>query len=157
MIQDVLQEFYSWLDSVSTLTFFLATGAVMWVIKLVAGFAKKSIPSVKSGIAFFEALAKLPQFMTDTSESLKEVRHEVLPNSGGSLRDKADMIDLQLEKIIIDQEQLQRHDANDLARLKRIEDELNIRRSAETRVRGQRVASGSIDLNPPFPSQNTEE
>ena len=83
------------------------------LIALLWKWAKRAIPSIKKGIAFLDALGSLPVFMDDTrsfiteavadrveqKELLLEVRHEVLPNSGGSLRDDVETLALQLNKI----------------------------------------------------------
>lgn len=88
---------------------------------------KTFFPRVRQFIAFIDALARLPQFMAETikmlsehGEAILEVRHEVLPNSGGSLRDESVTNGLRIEK-------MEAKMSRDFERLGHIERELQYR------------------------------
>ncbi|RLP74343.1 hypothetical protein D9V32_13425 [Mycetocola tolaasinivorans] len=71
----------------------------LWAVAVAAALTglRKVWPSVKAFGVFVSALSELPQFMADTrahaattTATLAAVKHEVLPNHGGSLRDVVD-------------------------------------------------------------------
>lgn len=64
-------------------------------------------PALKTAIALIEALGGLPTFMAETkttldtqSDTLAVLEHEVLPNSGGSLRDAVDKHGETLDSVV---------------------------------------------------------
>ncbi|MCS4275345.1 hypothetical protein M2390_000506 [Mycetocola sp. BIGb0189] len=79
---------------------------VLWVVAVAATLAglRKVWPSLKALGVFLNALSELPRFMAETrahtasaeahaaatTASLAAVKHEVLPNHGGSMRDAVD-------------------------------------------------------------------
>lgn len=102
----LLEPFVSWLSSFSALTFVLTLLAIVTLTTLLWRTAKKALPGVKATISFLEALAQLPTFMVaietrlpKIESALHEVRHEVLPNRGGSMRDDLTMVGLRVKKI----------------------------------------------------------
>jgi len=116
-----------WLNGQTGLELILTIAGIMAIIGLAWKFAKAAFPRVKMTIAFLDALGALPQFMADTraqQESqdtlLQEIRHEVLPNNGGSLRDEVSTLSLRTEKV-------EAKLTKDHQRFSAIEDELRIR------------------------------
>ena len=102
----LLEPIISWLSSFSALTFVLTLLAIAALTTLLWRTAKKALPGVKATIAFMEALSQLPSFMATIEtrlpkieSALQEVRHEVLPNNGGSMRDDLTMVGLRVKKI----------------------------------------------------------
>lgn len=84
---------YDGLEIAVTLVFW---GAVIWGFFT---FLKKTWPGFLTLIEFIKALGRLPEFMRQTDENLAIVKHEVLPNNGGSLRDEVTTQGLRLEKV----------------------------------------------------------
>lgn len=116
-----------WLEEVNLLSFLLWVTAgvtlLVWTIRTV----KNSIPALKNLIELSESLEKLPGWMDTVDERLdkfqpvlEQVRHEVLPNDGGSMRDDLQTVSLQVE-------QLQAHQDNDYERLGALENTLTRR------------------------------
>lgn len=88
-----------WLESQSALNFILWLAAVVAAVRLTWATFRKLRPAVKAIIKLSESLDKLPEWMDSTDEKLAEIRHEVLPNNGGSLRDDVVTISLQMEQM----------------------------------------------------------
>lgn len=114
------QEIREWLESFSFLTFLIWVGAVWLTLRLIVRGVKAAFPKLKALIELSDALADLPEFIERTDETIETlsrdmqtVKHEVLPNNGGSMRDDLLTVSLQVEKI----EALQ---AKDFARLQAI-------------------------------------
>lgn len=123
-----------WLESVNGLEIVLTVIATIVLLRMVWRWIKHAWPGLKRFIAFFDALARLPPFMSETTAAMTdtraamdrlhsmvvEVRHEVLPNDGKSMRD--DMVTMSLR-----QESMAAKQANDYERFAAIEEELKIR------------------------------
>lgn len=116
-----------WLAAQDGLTLVLTVLGVMAIMAGLWKFAKNAFPGVKKLIGFIDALMRLPDFMAsidsrmDTQEKLtREVKHEVLPNEGGSMRDEMTTTGLRLEKV-------EAKLSKDYERLEAVEDELRIR------------------------------
>lgn len=102
-----------WLNSFPALDLVLTTIAIWVLVTLIWRAAKNALPGLKAMIQFFEALGRMPAFMRavedrlstqeerdrEQSEALSIVKHEVLPNNGGSLRDDVTTLGLRTEKI----------------------------------------------------------
>lgn len=88
-----------WLESQSALAFILWVAAIWATAALAWRAVKRAIPAIKSLIELSESLEKLPAWMDSTDEKLREIRHEVLPNNGGSLRDDVVTVSLQVEQM----------------------------------------------------------
>ena len=143
---DILQPIADWLNSFSALAGILPLIAILYLIRMLWQGAKKALPIVKSAITFVEALFAMPTFMSETSSQLREIRHEVLPNKGGSLRDDVETLNEQLT-------QLHDHDRTDHARLKVLEDTITRRREQRAIIQ-QEADSGNI---PTYPADTSEE
>lgn len=85
---DVPEPLRSFLDDLSALQF------ILWV--LAAAFVVFSLiklwPFVKNAVAIVTALLELPALVTKLSTlstDVATIKHEVLPNTGGSLKDQA--------------------------------------------------------------------
>lgn len=136
----------------SLIEFCLTLGAIVFAAGAVWAVMKRVWPGLRKLVSFVEALGRLPTFMVDADEnfatikqSLAEVRHEVLPNNGGSLRDDFDLIGLRVEKIDARQ-------TNDFQRINHLED--TITRRVIAREMSRDAQTGDV---PTFPSQNTED
>lgn len=117
----------AWLQSINGLEILLTLIALVALIKMLWKWIKHLWPGLKKFIAFFDALARLPTFMVESMTAdrnlrtlVMEVRHEVLPNNGKSLRDDVVTIALRQESMAAKQ-------ANDYERFLAIEDELKTR------------------------------
>lgn len=150
---DILQPIANWLNSFSALAGILALIAILYLIRMLWQGAKKALPIVKSAITFVEALFAMPTFMSETSSQLREIRHEVLPNKGGSLRDDVETVTLLAEKLNEQLTQLHDHDRTDHARLKVLEDTITRRREQRAIIQ-QEADSGNI---PTYPADTSEE
>lgn len=93
-----------WLESQSALTFLLWVAAIWATLTLAWSTVRRMIPAIKSLIALSESLEQLPAWMDSTDTRLDEIRHEVLPNNGGSLRDDVMTVSLQLEQVAAQQQ-----------------------------------------------------
>ena len=113
----------AWLAELSTLTALINISFAVGLTYMVIRAVRNSWPSVNNLVTFVNALGQLPTFMASTEEGLREVRHEVLPNNGGSFRDLADEIRIRLES-------LEAHVSKDLERLHRLESALKSRVAA---------------------------
>lgn len=105
---------------------FIIWGAV-FVLWATWKFLKTAFPGVKRFISFVDALMKLPDFMADTTDRLtkneahlSDVKHEVLPNNGASMRDEQVTLGIRIERIEA------RHKGNDEL-LQALDDELRMR------------------------------
>lgn len=94
----------AWLGSMSGLELVLSLSAVIGVLWVIGRWVKGSWKGLKRFVATIDSLADLPTFMKQTTSSidqmqssLAEVRHEVLPNDGGSLRDAVDNVDRRVQ------------------------------------------------------------
>lgn len=168
---DFLQPIFEWLDSFSALVFILVIIAILYLIRMLWRGAKKALPGLKAAITFVEALFQLPAFMAATTKSINEVRHEVLPNEGGSLRDDletatliSEKLDLRLDDMSQRLSQVEQHDQSDheriqaLEEMSRLEDTIT-RRREQRAVKQQeyRVATGDTPAVTPYPQDMTEE
>lgn len=79
--------------------------AVAWLIGILAviGFFVKGWPKIRAFVRLVDALGTLPQFMADTTETLKEqnakiaeIHHEVQYNNGTSVKDSIGRIEAHL-------------------------------------------------------------
>lgn len=94
-----------WLRQYDALEFLATLGAILGVGWALWKFLKAVFPSLRYLVLFVEALGRLPAFMRatearqDRTEALvREVRHEVLPNNGSSMRDELVTVGLRVEK-----------------------------------------------------------
>lgn len=143
------EDLVAWLESMNGWQFVVLVAGIWWLARLIWGTAKRSIPVLRRLLAFIDALGKLPEWMTQTDgrfdaleEGIKQVRHEVLPNHGSSLRDAVEIIDRRVEAIEAKQ-------SRDYARLNSLEKEL------EERVARKNAATDPLVL-PPYPSDASE-
>lgn len=150
---DFLDPIVAWLDSFTALTLILAIIAILYLIRMLWQGAKKALPGVKAAISFFDALFAMPKFMSETSTQLREIRHEVLPNKGGSLRDDVETVTLLAEKLDEQLAQLHDHGRADHERLKVLEDRISRRREQRAIIQ-QEADSGNI---PTYPVDTSEE
>lgn len=100
------QPIADWLDGQTGLEFVLTVAAFIGVLWAAWKILKAIFPGLKGFIVFIEALGGLPAFMKTTTQTLdrhevivSEVRHEVLPNQGASMRDESRTNGLRIEKI----------------------------------------------------------
>lgn len=140
----------AWLDSFTALALICAVIAFLYLIRMLWQGAKRALPVVKAAITFVEALFAMPTFMSETSSQLREIRHEVLPNKGGSLRDDVETLTLMAERQGIEITQLKKHDETDHRRLGELEDTITRRREqrAEIQQRAEDMA---------YPADTSEE
>lgn len=75
----------------------LTIAVIIIALFILIRFAIRFWPWLRKVVALFEALGQLPVFITTTNATLArqdatllEIKHEVLPNRGGSLRDAVD-------------------------------------------------------------------
>lgn len=148
-----LQPIFDWLDSITALTALLAIIAALYLIRMLWRGAKTAIPVVKTSIAFVEALFSMPAFMNETREQLQEIRHEVLPNKGRSLRDDVETLTLMSEEHGIRIERLITNDKSDHSRLNELEHTINRRRERRAVIQ-QEADSGSLHV---YPADTSEE
>ena len=144
---------YAWLNSFSALAFILVVIAILYLVRMLWQGAKVAIPNIKAAISFVEALFQLPKFMDDMRAQVHEIKHEVLPNNGGSLRDDVETVTLMVEKHGIEIAQLTEHDKADYERLGVLENTINRRREQRAIIQ-QEADSGSADA---FPTDVSEE
>lgn len=121
------QPIADWLAAQDGLTLVLTVLGVMAIMAGLWKFAKNAFPGVKKLIAFIDALMRLPEFMStidkrldDQEELSRDIKHEVLPNHGGSMRDELTTMGLRQEKV-------EAKLTKDYERLAVVEDELRIR------------------------------
>ena len=150
---DILQPIVDWLNSFTALAGILVLIAIMYLIRMLWQGAKKALPVVKAAITFVEALFAMPTFMAETSSQLREIRHEVLPNKGGSLRDDVETVTLLTEKLNEQLTQLHDHDRADHERLKALEDRIS-RRREQRAIMQQEADLGDF---PTYPADSSEE
>ncbi len=143
----------AWLDSFTALALICAVIAILYLIRMLWQGAKRALPVVKAAITFVEALFALPVFMVEVREEVREIKHEVLPNNGGSLRDDLETVTLMVEAQSLEMAQLKKHDEPDHARLEELEDTINRRRTQRAIIQ-QGVDSGNI---PTYPADTSEE
>ncbi len=150
---EILAPIVDWLNSFTALTAVLVIIAVLYLIRMLWQGAKKALPVVKAEITFVEALFAMPTFMAETSSQLREIRHEVLPNKGSSLRDDVETVTLLTEKLNEQLTQLHDHGRTDHERLKRLEDTITRRR--EQRAIMQQEAD--LEDFPTYSADSSEE
>lgn len=117
-----------WLENQSALNFLLWVGGIWVTVQVTWRSIKRAIPAIKNLIALSESLERLPAWMDTTDEKLTEIRHEVLPNNGGSLRDDVVTVSLQLEQVAAQQKE-------NIGRVDELEH--TITRRLEARVKAQ--------------------
>ena len=149
---EILAPIADWLNSFTALTAVLVIIAVLYLIRMLWRGAKAALPGVRAALTFVEALFELPVFMSDMRKQVQEIRHEVLPNNGGSLRDDVETLTLMAEQQGLKLTQLEKHDEVDHARLGVLEDTIGRRRTIRADI--QQGASEEI---PVFPSDTGEE
>ena len=149
---EILAPIVDWLNSFTALTAVLVIIAVLYLIRMLWRGAKAALPGVRAALTFVEALFGLPVFMSDMRKQVQEIRHEVLPNNGRSLRDDVETLTLMAEQQGLKLTQLEKHDEVDHARLGVLEDTIGRRRTIRADI--QRGASEEI---PVFPSDTGEE
>lgn len=152
-VTDVFEAVYAWLDSFSTLVFLLVCIAIWFAGRTVWRSAKTALPGLKALIKFIDALFSLPVFMDDMRAQVHEIKHEVLPNNGSSLRDDVETVTLMVEKHGIEIAQLTEHDKADYERLGVLENTINRRREQRAIIQ-QGADSGNI---PTYPADTSEE
>lgn len=110
---------------------FLTIGAIVFALSVVWSSLKRFWPSLKKFIRFVEAMFALPDFIKDAREALTKqervlevVKHEVLPNNGGSLRDEVTTQGLRLEK-------LEAKMMKNFERVRELEHELEVREATK--------------------------
>lgn len=143
----------AWLDSFTALALICAVIAILYLIRMLWRSMKSALPGVKAAIKFVEAQFTLPEFMDDMRAQVREIRHEVLPNNGGSLRDDLETVTLMVEAQSLEMAQLKKHDESAHARLEELEDTINRRRTQRAIIQ-QGVDSGNI---PTYPADTSEE
>ena len=152
-VTDVFEAVYAWLNSFSALAFILVVIAILYLVRMLWQGAKVAIPNVKAAISFVEALFQLPKFMGEMRLEVRKIKHEVLPNNGGSLRDDLETVTLMVEAQSLEMAQLKAHDESDHARLGVLENTINRRREQRAIIH-QEADSGSADI---FPTDVSEE
>lgn len=142
------------LEGQDALTFLLNVGAFLGVAWALWKLARNIWPGLNTFIRFVNALGKLPAFMSSAEErltfiqgSLGEVRHEVLPHNGGSLRDGVDEVRARVEAI-------EAHEKKDLQRLAALEAEIRSRTAARIAAHPK---TGELPEAHPFPNDTSEE
>lgn len=152
-VQNVFEAVTAWLDSFSSLVLVLVLFATWLAVRSIWRSMKSALPGVKAAIKFVEAQFTLPEFMDDMREQVREIRHEVLPNKGGSLRDDLETVTLMVEAQSLEMAQLKEHDESNHARLEELEDTIN-RRRIQRAIIQQGADSGNI---PTYPADTSEE
>ncbi len=150
---DLLRPILEWLDSFSALVGVLAVIAILYLIRMLWQVAKRAFPSIKASIRFIEALLQLPFFMESTTKSINEVRQEVLPNEGGSLRDDLETVTLMSEKLDLRLALVEEYGHSDHVRLQELESTIARRREQRAIIQ-QEADSGSV---PTYPVDTSEE
>lgn len=152
-VTDVFEAVYAWLNSFSALAFILVVIAILYLVRMLWQGAKVAIPNIKAAISFVEALFQLPKFMGEMRLEVREIKHEVLPNNGGSLRDDLETVTLMVEAQSLEMAQLKAHDESDHARLVELESTISRRRTQRAIIQ-QEVDSGNV---PTYPADTSEE
>lgn len=93
------QPFADWLREYDGVEIALFITFIAVTIRLLWKWAKAALPQIETAIKFLRALGQLPEFMSSTTVLMGELKHEVLPNNGGSLRDETVTMGLRVEKI----------------------------------------------------------
>lgn len=154
-------ELNEWLNNHS------AMAALVWIVfiwalaALLVRTAMKTWPGLVSLVKFIQALGKLPEFMQTTNQALEdlaettqEVKHEVFPNRGGSMRDDLTEQALRMQKI---EARLEK----DYRRLGEIDSQLSEHIARRERNYPDGVpTTGSLQIEsgaPPFPQDSTED
>lgn len=146
-VDDVAAATFQWLDSFSSLVFILVLSAIYLLVRSIWRSMRKSVPAIKAALEFYEALFKLPAFMADTHQIVTEIRHEVFPNGGGSMRDDLATIDLRVQETTLQVKSIAKHDVKDHERLQLIEEAL--------KLRVQRRSDALSDVTP-YPADDSE-
>lgn len=93
------EPFAEWLREYDGVEIMLFITFLVVTIKLLWKWAKAVLPQIETATKFFRALGQLPEFMSSTTVLMGELKHEVLPNNGGSLRDETVTMGLRVEMI----------------------------------------------------------
>lgn len=152
-----LEPIVEWLDGVTALALVLTIIAILYLVRMLWRGAKKAFPGIKAAITFLDALFAMPVFMQTTTKSLEALRHEVLPNEGGSLRDDVETAMLLAEKLDLRISQLEQYDKTDHERIQTLEGVISLRR--EIRAQKQQeylVDTDETPIPPPFPTSDEE-
>lgn len=83
-----MPEALEWLGDVTVRTIVMVLAAIAAIYFAI----KKGWRWLKRFVKLVDQLASLPAFMAETEKTLGEIKHEVFPNKGGSLRDRVDGI-----------------------------------------------------------------
>jgi len=87
---------------------FSAWQALVWIAAAIAAVVgiRKAWPAISRFVATINALGELPEFIAKTNKTLQAqnallatIKHEVLPNSGGSMRDAVDRQGVALKEV----------------------------------------------------------
>ncbi len=93
----------AWLESQSAAQFLFWFVASVSIIAVVA----KSWKGISGFVQAVNAVTELTEFMTHTKEQLGVIKHEVLPNSGKSLRDAVDKFNWRMMEVEQKQERME--------------------------------------------------
>lgn len=93
------EPFAEWLRTYDGVEIMLFITFLVVTVRLLWKWAKAALPQVENATKFLRALGQLPEFMSSTTVLMGELKHEVLPNHGSSLRDEAVTTGLRIEKI----------------------------------------------------------
>lgn len=75
-----------WAEFWQNISVFQAVGWVLGALAVIA-FIVKGWPKIRAAVQLIDALAELPQFMTDTAKKIDDIHHEVHYNNGTSVKD----------------------------------------------------------------------
>lgn len=93
----------TWLQSQSAAQFLFWFVATVSIIAVVA----KSWSGISGFVTAVNAVTELAHFMNHTRDELQVIKHEVLPNSGKSLRDAVDKFNWRMIEVEQKQERLE--------------------------------------------------
>lgn len=93
----------AWLESQSAAQFLFWFVASVSIIAVVA----KSWSGITGFVNAVNSVTELTEFMSHTREELETIKHEVLPNSGKSLRDAVDKFNWRMIEVEQKQERLE--------------------------------------------------
>lgn len=93
----------AWLQSQTAAQFLFWFVASVSIIAVVA----KSWKGITNFVTAVNAVTELNEFMSHTKDELEVIKHEVLPNSGKSLRDAVDKFNWRMIEVEQKQERLE--------------------------------------------------
>lgn len=93
----------TWLQGQTAAQFLFWFVATVSIIAVVA----KSWSGITGFVTAVNAITELNEFMTHTKAELEVIKHEVLPNSGKSLRDAVDLANGRMESLETRTEQIE--------------------------------------------------